>query len=180
KGEGNQTADAKPPMGDKNEPGMGEGQAKGKGDSGENPTARAGGEGPGPQDENVAKSPGDKPAEGDADPDHKKKATDLQLEYWKDIKNKLEALKKNPADLDKILKDAGLTKKDFDELSNAIEEKLPAPQQGGSRPTVGVSRAQNTQGKTGGAKASGAGSAPPGWDDPWRKFSRQISEPDKK
>jgi collagen type III alpha len=180
KGEGNQTADAKPPMGDKKEPGTGEGQAKGKGDSGENPSARAGGEGPGREEENVAKSPGDKPAEGDADPNHKKKATDLQLEYWKDIKNKLEALKKNPADLDRILKEAGMTKKDFDELSNAVEEKLPAPQQSGSRPTAGVSRSQNIQGKNGDAKASGAGSAPPGFGDAWRNFSRQISEPDKK
>jgi hypothetical protein len=179
KGEGSQTADAQPPMGDKNEPGKTEGQAKGNGKPEGNPMARAGGEGPG-NEENVAKSASEKPAEGDADPNHKKQATDLQLEYWKDIKHKLEALKKNPADLDKILKDAGLTRKDFDELTNAVEEKLPGPQQGGTRPTTGVSRAQAIQGKTGDAKASGAGSAPPGWGDAWRNFSRQISEPDKK
>jgi hypothetical protein len=180
KGEGSQTADAKPPMGDKKEPGAEEGHAKAKGNPAGNPEARAGGEGPGSDQENVAKSPDEKPAEGDPDPNHKKKATDLQLEYWKDIKNKLEALKKNPADLDKILKDAGLTKKDFDELSNAVEERLPGPQKGGSRPTTGVSRSQNIPGKTGDAKANGAGSAPPGFGDAWRNFSRQISEPDKK
>src|SRR5262249_10045527 len=100
KAEGSKTADGKPPMGDKKEPGTGEGQAKGKGDSGENPSARAGGDGPGNDNENVAKSPGDKPAEGDADPNHKKKATDLHLEYWKDIQNTMEALKKNTADVD--------------------------------------------------------------------------------
>jgi collagen type III alpha len=154
------------PDGDKS---TAQGAGKGKGEP-EQKGGRDGGNGPGGPEEGT-RAQGEDPADHDADPNHKKNAGDLTLDP-EAMKKLIEEAKKDPKRLDQILNDLHMTKKQFREVEEYVNEKLPKPgQRTNTGPTTGVRELDKGK-TTDDVYKLNQGDAPPEFRPAFRKFTQ--------
>jgi collagen type III alpha len=122
---------------------------------------------------------GDEKAQGERDPEHLKKAGELLLEKFRRLgPEDLKHLHIDPAEWAKFKRDyAEMIRRQASDPKQ--REKLAAPKQGGTLPTAKATEAARGTGKVDDVKAAGRGTAPPGYRDISRDFSKAISDTDK-
>jgi hypothetical protein len=118
----------------------------------------------------------DQPPDRSDAPKQSQRAGELVLE---DLRKTVEELKKHPEEMKKVLDRAGLKEKDLRNVEQYLDEKLPAPQQGGSLGNLGARKVAPGQGKAPDTKVNGPALPPPGFRDSTREFTRKLAEPEK-
>jgi hypothetical protein len=153
------------------------GSAKGRGDRIQPDGAPGPGQGGGHVSNNEPAPGGeDQTPDRPAETNQPRRPGELVLE---DLRKTLEELKKHPEEMKKVLDRAGLKEKDLRDVQKYLDEKLPAPQQGGSLSNLGARQVAPGQGKAADTKVNGPALPPPGFRDSTREFTRKLAEPDK-